>query len=171
MTSSPLRSPTMPRDSTFARENGSWLPMANTRSSSRRNTATWRPSTSAHTPVFGTMSFSRQTATQPSAGDGRWAMGDASTAPRVSSLIPQPSSLNGLESRLSLVGSSGPDLAALGHEHHVAVRLVAVHEMPESLQCLRVVYRLLPLALVVVNESLHVGLELVTQAGVVLLFD
>src|SRR5581483_12291801 len=59
-TSSPFRSPTMPRESTFAPENGSRLPSANTRPSSSRNTATCSPSTSAHTPQLAAISSSRQ---------------------------------------------------------------------------------------------------------------
>src|SRR3989442_15536383 len=58
----------MPRERTLAPENGSWLPRARTLPESSPplstlNTATCSPPTSAHTPVLGTMSSSRQTAT------------------------------------------------------------------------------------------------------------
>src|SRR5689334_13779569 len=56
-------SPTMPRESTFAPENGSRLPMAKRRPSSRRKTATCSPFTKAQTPQFGTISSTRQTFT------------------------------------------------------------------------------------------------------------
>src|SRR5262245_20252618 len=51
----------MPRDRTFAPENGSRLPTAKTLSSPRRKIATWSSPTSAQTPAPGTMSSSRQT--------------------------------------------------------------------------------------------------------------
>src|ERR1700704_1193939 len=61
-------------------------------------------------------------------------------------------------------GPRRTNLAALGDEHHVAVRLVAVHEMTEALQDLRVVDGLLPFALVGVDEALHMRLELRADA-------
>src|SRR5258707_53175 len=68
-------------------------------------------------------------------------------------------------------GSRRTDLAALCDEHHVAVRLVAVHEMAEALHDLGIVDRLLPLALVAVHEPLHVLLELCADAERVLAHD
>src|SRR5229473_34330 len=64
--------------------------------------------------------------------------------------------------------AGGPDLAALGDEDHVAIGLVAVHEMAEALHDLRIVERLLPLALVGVDQLLHVRLELGADAQRVL---
>src|SRR5688572_21004278 len=161
----------MPRERTLARENGSRLAMANTLSLSSRNTATWRPPIRAQTPVFGTISSSRQTATQSpfAGGDGGRETGDRSPALRGSSFILHPSSFS--ERRFALVGSSRPYLPALGDEHDVAVGLVAVDEVAEALERFRVVDRLFPLALVGVHESLHVGLELGAEAEGVLAHD
>src|SRR5258708_16714402 len=55
----------------------------------------------------------------------------------------------------------GPDLAALGHEDHVAIGRVAIHEVAEALEDLRRLDRLLPFALV----GLHVPLQLRFQLG------
>src|SRR3990172_2378943 len=124
----------MPRDRTLARENGSRLPTAWTLSSSSLKTATCSPSTSAATPALGTMSSSGQT---------RIAMASCS-----------------FKVRLPLFGPPRPDLPALGDEQHVAVRLVAVHEVAEALQDLGRLDRFLPFAGVAVDELLHLGLEL-----------
>src|SRR5258706_13627302 len=115
----------MPRDSTLARENGSWLPTAWTLSSSSLNIATCSPSTSAATPALGTMSSSGQTRT-----------GMASRKFKVG---------------FPLLRARRTDLLALGNEYHTGVRLVAVHEMTEELQDLRRLERLLPLAGVAVD--------------------
>src|SRR3990172_289205 len=122
----------MPREMTLAREKGSWFPMACTLSSGSLNTATCSPPTSAQTPLPGTMSSSRQTRT--AAGS------------------------SGL--KLLLLGPCRADLAALGDEHHVRVGRVAVHEVPETLENLRVADRFLPLALVGLDQLLHVRFEL-----------
>src|SRR6266850_108747 len=98
-----------------------------------RNTATCSPPTSAHTPVFGTMSSSRQTA----------------TSCRLKFFFLRP---------------CRPDLAALGDEDHVAVGRVAVHEVAEALEDLGRLDGLLPLALVVLDVALQVGLELGADA-------
>src|SRR5512134_714473 len=153
-TSSPFRSPTMPRERTFARENGSRLPTAWTLPSASRNTATCSPPTSAHTPVSGTMSSSRQT--------------------RIGSAAPEAARQGGatgscrFKVRLPLFGSSGADLAALGDEHHAGVGRVAVHEVAEALQDLRGFERLLPFAAVALDELLHVGFQLGADAEGVL---
>src|SRR5688572_2365342 len=110
----------MPRDRTLARENGSLLPTAWTLSSSSLKIATCSPSTSAATPLLGTMSSSGQT---------RVAMASC-----------------GFKIGLPLLGPGRPDLLALRDEHHVAVRRVAVDEMAETFQHLRRLDRLLPLA-------------------------
>src|SRR5258708_16797153 len=55
----------------------------------------------------------------------------------------------------------GPDLAALGHEDHVAIGRVAIHEVAEALEDLRRFDRLLPFALV----GLDVPLQLRFQLG------
>ena len=55
--------------------------------------------------------------------------------------------------------SSRSGLAALIDEHHVVVGALAVDEMPESLQGLRILDGGLPLALVAADDALHVGLE------------
>src|SRR5512134_763429 len=128
----------MPRDRTLARENGSRLPMAWMLSSSSRNRATCSPSTSAATPALGTMSSSRQTRT--AIASCNFKVGFPLLRPRRT------------------------DLLALGDEHHVAVRLVAVHEMAEALQDLGRFDGLLPFAGVAVDELLHVGLQLDADA-------
>src|SRR5579885_96436 len=128
----------MPRDRTFAPEKGSWLPSANTRSSASRNTATCSPSTSAATPVSGTMSSSGHTRT-----------GIASRS---------------LKRAFLLFRLRGPDLPALGDEHHAGVRRVAVHEVAEAPQDRRRLDRRLPLAGVGVDVLLQVGLELGADA-------
>src|SRR3990172_6878837 len=97
------------------------------------NIATCSPSTSAATPALGTMSSSGQT---------RTAM--ASRNFKISFPLLRP---------------RRTDLLALGDEHDVAVRLVAVHEMAEALQDLRRLDRLFPFAGVAVDELLHVGFE------------
>ena len=58
------RLPISPRASTLAPDLGSTLSMAKNRSSPRRNTATCRPSTSAQTPVWGTIASAAQTVVQ-----------------------------------------------------------------------------------------------------------
>src|SRR5688572_1254181 len=63
-----------------------------------------------------------------------------------------------------LVGPRRADLAALLDEDHVGVAPLAVHEVAEALQDLRIVERPLPLALVALDELLHVGLELGADA-------
>src|SRR5467141_172460 len=128
-------SPTIPREMTLAPEKGSRLPTAWTLSSSSRKSATCSPPTSAHTPVLGTMSSSRQILCNFS---------------------------------FPLRRAGGTDLAALGDEDDVAIGLVAVHEMAEALHHLRVVDRLLPLALVAVDQLLDVRLELGADAERVL---
>src|SRR5688572_11688503 len=124
----------MPRDSTLARENGSWLPTAWTLSSSRRNSATCSPSTSAATPAPGTMSSSRQT---------RTAMASRN-----------------FKIGFPLVGPGRPDLLALGDEHHAGIGRVAVHEMAEALQDRGRLDRRFPFAGVGVDELLHLGFQL-----------
>src|ERR1700704_476873 len=71
---------------------------------------------------------------------------------------------------LPFLGAGRADLSALGDEDHVAVGLVAVHEMAEALEDLRVADRLLPFALVGVDELLHVGLQLGAYAERVLAY-
>src|SRR5512132_1279261 len=124
----------MPRDRTLARENGSKLPTAWTLPSSSLNMATCSPSTSAATPESGMMSSSRQT---------RVAISSC-----------------GFKVSLPLLGPRRPDLSAFGDKHHVAVGRVAVHEMAEALEDLRRLDRSLPLAGIIVDKSLHLGLEL-----------
>src|SRR5882762_6618168 len=68
-------------------------------------------------------------------------------------------------------GPCRADLAALGDEDHVVVRLVAVHEMAEALHDLRIVDRLLPFAFVGVDQLLHVGFELGAYPKRVLAYD
>src|SRR5712691_2265011 len=135
----------MPRESTFAFEKGSRLSSAWTLSSSRRKIAICRPRTSAHTPVLGTMSSRRHTRI-------------ASRSCRFKFSFPFP-------------GPRRPDLAALSDEHHVLVRVVAVHEMAEALHDLRIVDRLLPFAFVGVDQLLHVGFELGADPKRVLAHD
>src|SRR5712691_868931 len=135
----------MPRESTFAFEKGSRLSSAWTLSSSRRKIAICRPRTSAHTPVFGTMSSRRHTRI-------------ASRSCRFKFSFPFP-------------GPCRADLAALGDEHHVAVRLVAVHEMAEALHDFGIVDRLLPFTFVAVHQLLHIRLELRADAERVFAYD
>src|SRR3989441_11428418 len=88
---------------------------------------------SAQTPVSGTMSSSRQTA----------------TSCRLKFFFLRP---------------GRPDLAALGDEDHVAIGLVAVHEVAEALEDLWRLDGLLPLALVALDVPLQVGFELGADA-------
>src|SRR3954469_14288240 len=119
----------MPRESTFAPEMGSWLPTARMLSSRRRKTAIWSPPTRAHTPVPGTMSWSRQTLCK----------------------------LGFLVCRIGLLlfRSRRTRLPTLGDEHHVAIRLIAVHEVAKACGDLRRIDRLLPLAFVASDMPLH----------------
>src|SRR3954470_11196902 len=115
----------MPRERTFAPENGSRLASAWTLSPGKRKIATCSPSTSAHTPAPGTMSSRRHTR------------------------IGMPS--RDFKGLVFLSGARRADLAALGDEHDPAVGLVAVDEVAEALRDLRRRDRLLPLALVAVD--------------------
>src|SRR5688572_3023004 len=56
--------------------------------------------------------------------------------------------------------SCGDPLATLAHELDVRVRRVAVHEVAEALEDRGRLDRFLPLALVAVDELLHVGFQL-----------
>src|SRR5471030_2146233 len=124
--------------------------MANTRgaSSPMRNTATCRPLSSAQTPVSGTMSSSAQTALQ-------WAF--------CRSLCMVCSCLNSADGdgddALALIEGGRADLAALFHEQHVAVALVAVDEVAEALARLGIFDGGLPLADVGVDHVLHLRFQ------------
>src|SRR5882672_2135044 len=134
----------MPRERTFAPENGSRLPIAKMFASILKS-ATCSPATSAHTPLFGTMSSRRQT--------------------RSNFCDP----LDGLNFPLLLARRA--DLATLGDEDDVGVRGIAVYEVAEALEDLGRFDRLLPLALVALDVLLHVGLELGPDAEAVLAHD
>src|SRR5471032_2396265 len=124
--------------------------MANTRGSpsSMRNTATCRPFSSAQTPVLGTMSSSAQTALQWSVCRSRCmvcsclnsADGDGDDA-------------------FAFIECGRPDLAALLHEQHIAVSLVAVDEVAEALARLGIFNGRFPLADVGVDHVLHLRFQ------------
>src|SRR5262249_45082581 len=125
--------------------------MAYRESSSTRNTATCRPFTRAQTPVPGTISSRRHTAThfsvfalmactvmrsRPLPADlhictdqavGGWRHSRPVASPETGA----PASCSYRLLELALVAPGGTDLSALGDEHHVSVRLLAVHEMAE----------------------------------------
>src|SRR5471030_2426948 len=124
--------------------------MANTRgaSSPMRNTATCRPLSSAQTPVSGTMSSSAQTALQ-------WAF--------CRSRCMVCSCLNSADGdgddALALIEGGRADLAALLHEQHVAVALVAVDEVAEALARLGIFDGRFPFADVGVAHVLHLRFQ------------
>src|ERR1700741_3758209 len=74
----------------------------------------------------------------------------------------------GFKRVVPFVGARRPDLPALGDEDHVAVGLVAVHEMAEAFEDLGRLDRLPPLAFVALDMPLHRGLELRADAETVL---
>ena len=127
----------MPRESTLAPLAGSRLSRAKT-ASSTRNTATCSPSTSAQTPVFGRISSRSQTT--------RCCRHATSSTPCV-----QP--------------RRRPDLAALAHEQTTLSSVASLFtKWRKRLQRLRIVDRLLPFALVGVDDARHVGFELGADA-------
>src|SRR5436309_3550258 len=110
--------------------------------------ATCSSLTSAQTPVSGRIWSSPQIGVQLESWGSR-CMGFSWSS----------SGNDGDDRALALFRRGGPDLAALGHEHHVVVGRVAVDEMTEALARLGVVDRLGPFVGIGVDHALHVGLQ------------
>src|SRR6201999_3165773 len=79
--------------------------------------------------------------------------------PRARTPAASVSSSQGLALLFELLGECGSRLATRVDEHHAVIAALAVDEMTEPLQRLRILDGLPPLALVGVHDSLHVGLE------------
>src|ERR1700749_3342036 len=158
------RLPIKPRESTDACEAGSKLSIANTlpAPSSRWNTATCVPLTSAHTPVFGTMSCSSHTGTQDSLTRSLFMLGSSMHAS-----CSFDHHRDGDAPRLPFFRRGRPDLAAFLDEGDVRVALVAVDEMAEALAGLGIGDRLLPLAFVGIDHELHLRFEIGGNAELV----
>src|SRR3990167_3407458 len=131
----------MPRDSTLASLNGSWLSMAYRLllpCSAILKIATCLLPTRAHTPRFGSRSLALHTVTH-------WSSTFA--------FMGTSSECDQLNAFFFLRGRT--DLAALLHKHHVGILLVAVDEMAETLELFRIFHSGFPLALVGVHQVLH----------------
>src|SRR5438552_9632941 len=147
----PSLSPTMPRESTNARENGSKLSTANTRARVR-TTALCRSPTSAHTPVSGKMSSSAHTSIQLMASPfAAWPAG-----PRIARVLSIARSSGLLQ---LLVPRRRPMLGALPDEHDARIGRGRVDERAEALELVGIVERRLPLALVAADHARHLRLQ------------